>query len=91
MKTKHRPPQKKTKLLTEEVTNQKGKGKRKQTKTVGKKTKKNVHEQVQEVEDEDEEVQDEENLNGGRNQSNLQRKLNMAADVIEGNSAPQRQ
>ena len=29
-KTKHRPPQKKTKLLTEEVTNQKGKGKRKQ-------------------------------------------------------------
>ena len=58
---------------------------------MGKKTKKNVHEQVQEVEDEDEEVQDEENLNGGRNQSNLQRKLNMAADVIEGNSAPQRQ
>ena len=59
---------------------------------MGNKTKKdvhNVHEQVQEVEDEYEEVQHEENLNEGRNQSNFQRKLNMAADVIEGNSAPQ--
>ena len=93
-KTKHRPPENKSKFLVKKMQRKwvkenqmKGKNKKK-----GKEINEEEEDDEQEEEDDEQEeqVEEEEHRDERRNENKLQRKLKIAADIVEGTSVQRR-
>ena len=91
-KTKHRPPSNKSKIISGQNAKKNGESKEKEKEMKGRNInkQKSRNEEGDEEENEEDKQLEEKHLDEKGNENKLQRKLNIAADIVEGKSIGER-